>query len=87
MIKTSNTLDGTDHFKLNIGLDVEYFLKLVTSEYVHPLWGASRFYEFSKQENIVDRDPRVPKVEFKYDFDPISIRHMKKRRGFLEFIV
>jgi len=35
----------------------------------------------------VDRDPRVPKVEFKYDFEPISIRHHKKRRGVLEFLV
>ena len=83
----SNALDGVDHFKMDVGMDTEYYLKIVTSEYVHPLWGSQGFYEFSNQQNIVDRDPRVPKVEFKYTFDPISIRHQNKRRGFLEFVV
>ena len=43
----SNTLDGTDQFKMEIGLDAEYFLKIVTSEFIYPFWGKERFYEFA----------------------------------------
>ena len=32
-----NALDGVDHFKMDVGMDTEYYLKIVTSEYVHPL--------------------------------------------------
>jgi len=62
----SNTLDGVDKFSLDLGLDVEYYLKIVKSEYVDPFWGSTSLYEFGKQENVVPRDPNVPKVEFKY---------------------
>ena len=72
---------------MKVGLDAEYYLKIVSSEYVHPIWGKEQFFEFSHMENIVERDPNVPKIEFKYDFDPISLRHIKKRRGFMEFLV
>jgi len=44
---SSNILDGKDHFKLEIGMDAEYYLKLVSSEYVSRFWGYKRFYEFS----------------------------------------
>jgi len=43
----SNVLDSTDHFKLATGLDTEYYLKIVSSEYVYPIWGSENFYEFS----------------------------------------
>ncbi len=76
-------MDGTDHFKMEVGLDAEYYLKIVSSEFVHPIWGKKPFFEFSHRENIVERDLRVPKIEFKYDFDPISLRHIKKRRGLM----
>ena len=68
-------------------MDVEYYLKLVTSEYVDGLWGPQPFYEFSRHENVVARDPNVPKIEFKYEFDPISIRHRKIGRSLPELIV
>jgi len=83
----SNALDGWDHYNMKVGLDGEYYLKIVSSEFVHPLWGKQPFFEFSHLENIVERDLMVPKIEFKYDFDPISMRHVRKRRGFFEFLV
>ena len=74
-------------FNLEIGLDTEYYLKVVTSENIHPFWGKQQFYESSFTELNIDRDPQVPKVKFKYDFDPISIRYKKKRSNIFELII
>jgi len=74
-------------FNLEIGLDTEYYLKVVTSENLHPIWGKQPFYEYSFTELNVDRDPTVPLVQFKYDFDPISIRYKKKRSTLTELII
>jgi len=45
--KASNSLDKKDNYKLEIGLDTEYYLKIVPSEWVHPFWGIEKFYEYS----------------------------------------
>ena len=55
-----------------IGTDAHYYLKIVTSEYQTHFQGPQIFYEFSSHGNLVDRASYVPKVEFKYNFDPID---------------
>jgi len=43
-------------------MDIEYYLKIVPAEIVHSFWGASKFFEFSSSELIINRDPRAPKI-------------------------
>eukprot|EP01017_Pseudomicrothorax_dubius_P010576 TRINITY_DN13792_c0_g1_i2.p1 TRINITY_DN13792_c0_g1~~TRINITY_DN13792_c0_g1_i2.p1 ORF type:complete len:161 (+),score=18.45 TRINITY_DN13792_c0_g1_i2:72-554(+) len=84
--KNTNLLDGT---KLNAeaDMDVEYYLKLTSSIYEHPIWPTHRFYEYIAFQNIVGRDPQVAKLEFKYEFDPISMRYSAKNHTITGFLV
>jgi len=84
-IKT-NFLDGT-YVNPPVGYDVEYYLKIVGSKLEHPFWGERNFYEFVAHANVVPHERNVVLIEFKYEFDPISMRYTDGRRSLSKFIV
>jgi hypothetical protein len=67
--------------------DVHYHLKIVGSTYSHPIWGESKFYEYVAHADIIPHQRNVVLLEFKYEFDPISMKYVSGRRTLTNFIV
>eukprot|EP01016_Furgasonia_blochmanni_P050992 TRINITY_DN795_c0_g1_i2.p1 TRINITY_DN795_c0_g1~~TRINITY_DN795_c0_g1_i2.p1 ORF type:complete len:499 (-),score=70.86 TRINITY_DN795_c0_g1_i2:262-1758(-) len=84
--KATNSLDGKAVAPDSGRQDIQYYLKIVSSSYFHPVWGEEKFYEFVALQDYGE-SAQVPKVEFKYEFDPISIKHRSHRSSLTEFIV
>jgi len=85
-VKTSNFLDGT-HLKPAKGHDVQYYLKIVGSTYKSLLWGDQRFYEFVAHADLVPKYENIILLEFKYEFDPVSMRYISGRGSFAKFLI
>jgi hypothetical protein len=67
--------------------DVEYYLKIVGSKLEHPIWGEKSFYEYVAHVNIVPKEKNVILIEFKYEFDPVSMKYTNNRRSLTGFVV
>jgi len=86
-IKTNYLSEKDDVTAPAIGHDVEYYLKIVGSQFNHPIWGEKNFYEYVSHVNIVPKEKNVIRIEFKYEFDPISMRYTDGRKSLTNFIV
>lgn len=67
--------------------DVEYYLKIVGSKMVHSIWGERDFFEYVAHVNVVPKERNVVLVEFKYDFDPVSMKYTDGRETFSKFLI
>lgn len=85
--KGTNPLDGRE-IKPAFGDDVQYFLKIVGSSYAHPLWGETKYYEFVAHEDFTpSRRKNMILLEFKLEFDPISMKYIAGRETLTGFLV
>jgi len=77
--KASNPLDGTSH-DTGHGLDNDYYLKIMGSVFENMFSNHTDVYSFTALESRGRRDFRLPAVNFKYEFDPISVLYYRKSR-------
>jgi len=85
-VKTSNFLDGT-YLQPAKGNDVQYYLKIVGSTYKSLIWGEQKFFEFVAHADLVPKYENVILLEFKYEFDPVSMRYSSGRESFAQFLI
>ena len=86
-IKTTNPLDGMMTTWMTTGIDVEYYLKVLDSTYNHAIWGQKRLFEYVAHANFIPSRANIPKIEFKYEFDPISMNYTHYRSNFVNFLI
>ncbi|KAL4485018.1 hypothetical protein ABPG74_020195 [Tetrahymena malaccensis] len=84
--KSSNPLDKTVH-NPGHGMDTDYYLKVVNTVFENMLSEHNNIYSFTSLETSGVRDFRLPSVNFRYEFDPITVLHYRKSRSFTQFIV
>jgi hypothetical protein len=84
--KTSNFLDGT-LLPPPIAHDIHYYMKIIGSTYKHSIWGEKRFYEYVAHVDVTPKQRNVILLEFKFEFDPISMRYVNGRKSLAGFFV
>lgn len=85
--KHTNTLDGAEAL-VGSGTDVEYYLKIMDSYYQHSIWGEKQLLEFVSHKSTVEKNNYVAQVQFKYDFEPVSMQYVSRGGGSIwQFLV
>lgn len=77
--KSSNPLDKTHH-NPGHGMDNDYYLKVVNTIFENMMSEHTNIYSFTSLETSGGRDFRLPSVNFRYEFDPITVLHYRKSR-------
>jgi len=85
-VKTSNFLDGT-MLPPPVAHDIHYYMKIVGSTYKHSIWGEKKFYEYVAHVDVTPKQRNVILLEFKYEFDPISMKYINGRKSLTGFFV
>ena len=86
----NNPLDGVVTSASHNNMMVQYFLKLVPTEYVDS-WGAvisTNQFAYTKFSKAIDaHHPGLPGVFFIYDYNPMIVRYLERHQSFAHFLV
>jgi len=86
-LKSTNPIDGLTTIGVTVGTDVEYYMKILGSKYKHVIWGEKELYQYVAHINFTPSRRNIPKIEFKYEFDPVSMNYTNYRSSFSNFLV